>query len=31
MARVSRESVKREQIKKITDAINAAARTIDEL
>jgi DNA-binding PadR family transcriptional regulator len=31
MARVSRESVKPEQIKKITDAINAAAKAIDEL
>lgn len=31
MARVSRESVKPEQIKKITDAINTAAKTIDEL
>lgn len=31
MARVSRESVKPEQIKKMTDAINAAAKTIDEL
>jgi DNA-binding PadR family transcriptional regulator len=30
MARVSRESVKPEQIKKITEAINAAAKTIDE-
>jgi DNA-binding PadR family transcriptional regulator len=31
MARVLRESVKPEQIKKITEAINAAAKTIDEL
>ena len=31
VARVSRESVKPEQIKKITDAINAAAKAIDEL
>lgn len=31
MARVSRESIKPEQIKKMTDAINAAARAIDEL
>jgi DNA-binding PadR family transcriptional regulator len=31
MARVSRESVKPEQIKKITEAINAAAKAIDEL
>lgn len=31
MARVSRESVKTEQIKKITEAINAAAKAIDEL
>jgi DNA-binding PadR family transcriptional regulator len=31
MARVSRESVKPEQIQKMTDAINAAAKTIDEL
>jgi DNA-binding PadR family transcriptional regulator len=31
VARVSRESVKPEQIKKITDAINAAARAIDGL
>jgi DNA-binding PadR family transcriptional regulator len=31
MARISRESVKPEQIRKITDAINAAARAIDEL
>jgi len=31
MARVSRESVKPEQIKKIVDAVNAAAKTIDEL
>ena len=30
MARVSRESVKPEQIKKITEAINAAAKAIDE-
>jgi DNA-binding PadR family transcriptional regulator len=31
MARVSRESVKPEQIRKITEAINAAAKAIDEL
>ena len=31
VARVSRESVKPEQIKKITDAINAAAKAIDDL
>jgi DNA-binding PadR family transcriptional regulator len=31
MARVSRESIKPEQIAKITDAINVAAKTIDEL
>jgi DNA-binding PadR family transcriptional regulator len=31
VARVSRESVKPEQIKKITEAINAAAKAIDEL
>jgi DNA-binding PadR family transcriptional regulator len=31
VARVSRESVTPEQINKITDAINAAAKTIDEL
>jgi DNA-binding PadR family transcriptional regulator len=31
VARVSRESVKPEQIKKITDAINAAAKAIDGL
>jgi DNA-binding PadR family transcriptional regulator len=31
MARVSRESVKPEQIQKITEAINAAAKSIDEL
>jgi DNA-binding PadR family transcriptional regulator len=31
VARVSRESVKPEQIKKITDAINAAAKVIDDL
>jgi DNA-binding PadR family transcriptional regulator len=31
MARVSRESVKPEQIKKITEAIDAAAKAIDEL
>jgi DNA-binding PadR family transcriptional regulator len=30
-ARVSRESIKPEQIEKITEAINAAARAIDEL
>lgn len=30
-ARVSRETVKPEQIRKITDAINAAAKAIDEL
>ena len=31
MARVSRESTKPEQISKITEAINAAAKAIDEL
>jgi DNA-binding PadR family transcriptional regulator len=31
VARVSRESVKPEQIRKITEAINAAAKVIDEL
>jgi len=31
MARVSRESIKPEQLQKITEAINAAAKTIDEL
>jgi hypothetical protein len=31
VARVSRESVTSEQIKKITEAINAAAKAIDEL
>lgn len=31
VARVSRESAKPEQIRKITDAINAAAKVIDEL
>jgi DNA-binding PadR family transcriptional regulator len=31
MARVARGNVKPEQIKKITDAINAAAKAIDEL
>jgi DNA-binding PadR family transcriptional regulator len=31
MARVARESVKPEQIRKIVEAINAAARAIDEL
>ena len=31
MARVSRESTKPEQIRKITEAINAAAKAIDEL
>ena len=31
VARVSRDSVKPEQIRKITEAINAAAKTIDEL
>ena len=31
MARVSRESIKPEQIAKITEAINAAAKAIDEL
>lgn len=31
MARVSRDSVKPEQIQKITEAINAAAKAIDEL
>jgi DNA-binding PadR family transcriptional regulator len=31
MARVTRESIKPEQIRKITDAINAAAKAIDEL
>jgi len=31
VARVSRESVKPEQIKQIVEAINAAAKTIDEL
>jgi len=31
VARVSRESVKPDQLKKITDAINAAAKAIDEL
>ena len=30
-ARISRENVKPEQIRKITEAINAAARAIDEL
>jgi DNA-binding PadR family transcriptional regulator len=30
VARVSRESIKPEQIKKIAEAINAAAKTIDE-
>jgi DNA-binding PadR family transcriptional regulator len=31
IARVSRESIKPEQIQNITDAINAAAKAIDEL
>ena len=31
MARVSRESIKPEQLQKITEAINTAAKTIDEL
>lgn len=31
VARVSRQSLKPEQIRKITDAINAAAKVIDEL
>jgi len=31
IARVSRESVKPEQIKQIVDAINSAAHVIDEL
>jgi len=31
MARVSREGTKPEQISKITEAINAAAKAIDEM
>jgi hypothetical protein len=31
VARVSRQSLKSEQIRKITDAINTAAKVIDEL
>jgi hypothetical protein len=31
VARVSRDSITAEQIQKITDAINAAAKAIDEL
>ena len=31
MARVRREGVTREQIRKITEAINTAAKTIDQL